>query len=60
MAEIKGPMPESRPFLDAFDLKAGVDIQVPFFGLTLKINILASSRKWFHFDILRTFLIMIF
>ena len=55
MAELKGPMPKSCPFLDAFDLKAGIDIQVLLFGLTLKMNILASSRKWFHFDILRTF-----
>ena len=55
MAELKRPLPKSRHFLDAFDLRAGVDIQVLFFGLILKINILASSRKWFHFDILRPF-----
>ena len=55
MAELKIPLPKPRLLLDAFDLRAGVDIQVLFFGLTLKINILASSRKWFHFDILRTF-----
>ena len=36
MAELKGPMPKSRPFLDAFDLKAGVDIQVLFFWIDSK------------------------